>query len=120
MHFAPGQKYQLSGFEPESTATICRVDESLEGSIVHVRFDGLHLSHPYAPGGYLTTIVHMAFAEEALSASLSTLLSTSENPGEWEEAYSEWREAYEKGQTFIWELPVYDALQVHQTMTLKL
>jgi len=115
----PGQTYRLTGFDPESTVTICHVDESSIGTIYHVRLDGLRIPHPYAPGGVVSAISHMPFSESALLESLGSLITDQGEAEGWEEAYSEWKVAFELGEASIWELPVYDALQVHQSLILS-
>ncbi|MEM0967747.1 MAG: hypothetical protein AAF191_11255 [Verrucomicrobiota bacterium] len=114
MDLCPGQKYRLLDAEAHSTVTICQIDECPLGSVVHVRLDGLRLTLNESTGLSRTSIHHMAFTEDALHGSIGSLITEHEDPGNWEEAYHDWRVAFELGEAHVWQLPVFDALQIHE------
>jgi hypothetical protein len=116
MHFLPGQVYQLPGLDSGATATICHVDDDPFGSVIHVRIEGIRLPNPEVAGGVSKGIHLMPFTEEALSESVGPMIADSIEVTNWETAYEAWRDAYEEGEATVWSLPVYDAVQVMQSM----
>lgn len=116
MHFFPGQVYQLPGLDAGATATVCHVDDDPFGAVVHVRIDGVRIPNPEVPGGASKGIQLMPFTEEALACSVGEMVSENEEVANWEAAYEAWRDAYEEGEATVWSLPVYDAVQVMQSM----
>jgi hypothetical protein len=112
MSFLPGQVYALAGFDAKASVTVCRVDVSLAEVIVHVRVDGVEVVDGAGEEGMLL----MPFSAEALQASVGALLREDGSPGNWESAYEAWQTAYEEGEATVWSLPVYDAIQVMESM----
>jgi hypothetical protein len=116
MHFLPGQVYQLPGLETGATATVCHVDDDPFSCVVHVRIEGVRIPNPEAPGGISKGVHLMPFTEEALAESVGKMISDNVVVTNWEKAYDAWRTAYEEGEATVWSLPVYDAIQVMQSM----
>ena len=116
MHFLPGQVYQLPGLDSEAYATVCHVDDDPFGAVVHVRIDGVRVPDPEVPGGVSQGIQLMPFTEEALAVSVGPMVAENVEVTNWEAAYDAWRDAYEEGEATVWSLPVYDAIQVMQSM----
>lgn len=117
MTFLPGQVYQLAGFDPGATATVCQVDISPAETIVHVKLEGVALpANPTATGGEEDGPLLITFSPEALQGSVGALLRVDAEPEGWERAYAAWHEAYEGGEATVWNLPVYDAIQVMESL----
>jgi len=118
MLFVSGQVYQLPGLDSGATATVCHVDDDPFGAVVHVRIDGVKIPNPEVPGGFSRGIHLMPFTEEALAGSVGTMVAEGAEVANWQAAYDAWRDAYEEGEATVWSLPVYDAVQVMQSMIL--
>jgi len=118
MTFLPGQVYQLPGFDPGATATVCHVDVSPGEIIVHVKLEGVVLpAIPLPSGDEEDGLLLIPFSPEAFQGSIGPLLRVdADPPGGWEPAYAAWHEAYGDGEATVWSLPVYDAIQVLESM----
>lgn len=116
MHFLPGQVYLLPGLDTGAIATVCHVDDDPFGAVVHVRIDGVSFPDPEGLGEPFEGIQLMPFTEEALAVSVGPMIAENVEVNDWEAAYDAWRNAYEEGEATVWSLPVYDAVQVMQSM----
>lgn len=116
MNFQPGQvwRYRTRTCEPESRATVMRVD-SLRGQVVvSFALDNLKLGSSATPGAGTDRIGFVPLSERAAVESVLQLLregAALPNLETFEEGYAEWRAAAEEGKAGFYTAPLMNVLQ---------
>ena len=116
--YQPGQvwKYRTRASEPDSRATILRVDAPPDlGYIVHIAVDGLSIQSPQSPEGVAETVSHLPFSEAAISDSLTELERTGPVP-DFREGYQTWRDAFDQHEAGVWTISVADAIAAMESI----
>jgi protoporphyrinogen oxidase len=70
----------------------------------------VHIKNPRAPGGFSDTLQHGPFSEEAIAASVTTLMGETKTLPAYEEGYREWRKAFDAGKAGVFSITVADAV----------
>ena len=111
--YAEGQvwSYRSRGTEPESRATIVRIDVIGGETIYHVHLDGLKIKNPKSASGVQEVLPHVPASEQTLSISLQKLLEPrlTELP-DIAEGYAIWREAFDAGQAGVFSISLAEVV----------
>lgn len=108
--FKVGQKwkYQTRTGEENSSLTILKIEQyDSAGIIIHISVDGLKMQSPHLPGGIAEDILHLPFSKEALSTSVTEMISENNQLPDFMDGYNEWKNANGGAYT----IPVSDAVQ---------
>jgi hypothetical protein len=114
LEFLTGQvwKYDHRTGEEGSTIVILKIDQHEKaGEIVHICVKGIKLSNPNARSGYTETIGHMPYSKEALSGSVTSLVSENSALPDFMEGYLQWKNAFDAGKAGWWTIGVKDAIE---------
>ena len=104
-------KYKNRPGENSSTTTILKIEEYPQVTIIHIQVDGLKIPNSKSPEGFLHTLSHSPFSEEAIQNSLTDLISENVTLPEYEEGYAEWKEQFDLKKAGYWTSEIKDAIQ---------
>jgi len=113
----PGQiwKYHNRKEEDSSTCTILKIEKyeakQADLTLVHIRVDGVRISSPGSPGGYISSVQHFPCSEECILSSVTEMVGTTPTLPEFSEGYKTWKEAWDAGEAGYFTAPLKDILE---------
>lgn len=103
--------YKTRPGEEASRLTIVKVEPyGNDGTAVHVHVSGLSIKAPNSPGGRMTFVSHLPFAEATIEKCLVHLESENTDLPDYQEGYSMWKEQADKGEAGVFTISVAEAL----------
>ena len=106
-------RYKARVAEPDSRVVIGRIEASPKiGTIIHVKFVGMRIENPDAPGGVSEALDHAPVAEAQVAASVTELSDEAPDLDGFEDAYSTWLASFKEGDAGVFTIPLSEISEV--------
>lgn len=112
--FSVGQvwAYHTRTGEEHSTFQILKIEEYEEtGTVIHIYVNGLKVKNPHIPSGFSEEIGHLPMSKEAVSKSITNLVSEDSELHDFKEGYGNWKQAFDDGKAGVFSATVKEAVE---------